>query len=96
VPYDVGITMLKIFKNTPLSSSVLEDFPFYETRQQAMLQEKFRRLGRAYDSSFYTPAVVVNTRSTIGPPVEIESASKNVQTDVNDGMQSENLNEPKV
>jgi YTH domain-containing family protein len=88
--------MLKIFKNTPLTSSVLEDFPFYETRQQAMLQEKFRRLGKVYYSSFYTPAVVVNTRSTMGPTDEIESASKDVHSDANDGMQSENLNEPKV
>jgi len=96
VPYDVGITMLKIFKNTPLTSSVLEDFPFYESRQQAMLQEKCRRLGRAYDPSFYVPAVVVNTRSTTGQPVETESASKDVPPDAKDGKQCENLTESKV
>lgn len=88
--------MLRIFKNTPLTSSVLEDFPFYETRQQAMLQEKCRRLSRAYDPSFYTPAVVVNTSSTTGRPAEIESASKDRPSDAKDGKQSENLTESKI
>ncbi|KAJ3699724.1 hypothetical protein LUZ61_003429 [Rhynchospora tenuis] len=96
VPYDVGITMLKIFKNTPLTSSVLEDFPFYETRQQAMLQEKCRRLGRAHDSSLYTPAVVVNTRSTTVHPAVTELASKDVPSEAKDGKLSENLPESKV
>lgn len=96
MPYDVGITMLKIFKNTPLTSSVLEDFPFYESRQQAMLQEKCRRLGRAYDPSFYVPAVVMNTRSTTGRPVETESASKDVPSDAKDGKHCENSTESKV
>ncbi|KAJ6791586.1 YTH domain-containing family protein 1-like isoform X2 [Iris pallida] len=56
VTYVPGMNMLNIFKTSPLKTSILDDFMFYEERQKIMQQEKSRFLGRSYTS--YLPAVV--------------------------------------
>ncbi|KAK1316192.1 hypothetical protein QJS10_CPA05g00144 [Acorus calamus] len=53
-----GIMMLNIFKNSPLKTSLLDDFMYYEERQKIQQEEKSRFLGRTYDGSFFVPATV--------------------------------------
>lgn len=48
--------MLKIFKESPLKTSILDDFMFYEERQNIMQDEKSRFTGRSYNT--YRPAIV--------------------------------------
>lgn len=56
ITYVPGMNMLNIFKTSPLKTSILDDFMFYEERQKIMQEEKSRFLGRSYTS--YLPAVV--------------------------------------
>ncbi|XP_072976849.1 uncharacterized protein [Typha angustifolia] len=62
IPYSAGISMLKIFKSTSSTTSVLDDFLFYEERQKLMLEDKCRRLGRNFDAYLYVPAIVTTTK----------------------------------
>lgn len=56
ITYVPGINILKIFKSSPLKTSILDDFMFYEERQKVMQEEKSRFTGQSY--SIYIPAVV--------------------------------------
>ncbi|XP_040377937.1 YTH domain-containing protein ECT4-like isoform X2 [Oryza brachyantha] len=72
IPLKSGINMLKLFKDGPLTTSILDDFPFYEGRQKAMLQEKCRRSGRNFDECMYVPAFVAkSTVDAVGEPAEV-------------------------
>lgn len=57
--------MLKIFKTSPLTTSVLDDFAFYEERQKVMMEEKCRRLGRSFDVALYVPAFVSMSKADL-------------------------------
>lgn len=50
--------MLNIFKSSPLRTSLLDDFMFYEERQKVILEEKYRHLGRSFNGAPYVPAFV--------------------------------------
>uniref|UniRef100_A0A0D9VTD1 YTH domain-containing family protein n=1 Tax=Leersia perrieri TaxID=77586 RepID=A0A0D9VTD1_9ORYZ len=72
IPFKSGISMLKLFKDGPLTTSILDDFPFYEGRQKAMLEEKCRRSGRIFDERMYIPAFVAkNNADAIGESSEV-------------------------
>ncbi|XP_008781056.2 YTH domain-containing protein ECT4-like [Phoenix dactylifera] len=58
IPYNSGMNMLNIFKSSPLRTSILDDFMFYEERQKVLLEEKYRHLGRSFNGSPYVPAFV--------------------------------------
>ncbi|KAG1338837.1 YTH domain-containing protein ECT4 [Cocos nucifera] len=58
IPYNSGMNMLNIFKSSPLRTSILDDFMFYEERQKVMLEEKYRHLGRSFNGAPYVPAFV--------------------------------------
>ncbi|KAJ6816646.1 uncharacterized protein M6B38_273680 [Iris pallida] len=42
VPYLPGMSMLTIFKNSPMKTSILDDYMYYEERQRIMLEERSR------------------------------------------------------
>eukprot|EP00249_Psilotum_nudum_P022351 c28481_g2_i3 orf=110-1819(+) len=46
VKVEQGIEMLKIFKNFPLKTSLLDDFPFYDDRQRFLEERKLKRVQR--------------------------------------------------
>lgn len=58
IPYISGMNMLNIFKSSPLRTSILDDFMFYEERQKVMCEEKYRQLGRRFNVSPYVPVFV--------------------------------------
>ncbi|XP_020245315.1 uncharacterized protein LOC109823442 isoform X3 [Asparagus officinalis] len=57
-----GMSMLNIFKDSPLSTSTLDDFMFYEERQKIMQKEKCRFTGRSYET--YIPTIVSAEKSS--------------------------------
>ncbi|KAG8063603.1 hypothetical protein GUJ93_ZPchr0003g17838 [Zizania palustris] len=72
IPLKSGINMLKLFKDGPLTTSILDDFPFYEGRQKAMIEEKCRRAGRNFDEHMYVPAFVAKSSvDAVGGPSEV-------------------------
>lgn len=72
VPYPPGMSMLTIFKNCPLSTSILDDFMFYEERQRIMQEEKSLFLGRKSYVATVSSATSVPSR----PGVTISHPSK--------------------
>ncbi|XP_020265987.1 YTH domain-containing family protein 1-like isoform X1 [Asparagus officinalis] len=62
IMYAPGMSMLNIFKDSPLSTSILDDFMFYEERQKIMQEEKSRFTGRSYKT--YIPAIVSAEKSS--------------------------------
>ncbi|XP_020245310.1 uncharacterized protein LOC109823442 isoform X1 [Asparagus officinalis] len=62
VMYAPGMSMLNIFKDSPLSTSTLDDFMFYEERQKIMQKEKCRFTGRSYET--YIPTIVSAEKSS--------------------------------
>lgn len=80
--------MLKIFKGSPLKTSILDDFMFYEERQKIMQKEKSRFTGRSY--STYTSAVV-----SANKPGNLVHQNDSVDPTKEDGGQSSvALNQP--
>ncbi|KAM0875217.1 hypothetical protein ACQ4PT_036910 [Festuca glaucescens] len=72
IPYKSGINMLKLFKSSPMTTSILDDFPFYEGRQKAMVEQKRRHLGRSSNGLIYVPALVAkNSVGVEGEPSEV-------------------------
>ncbi|XBI71256.1 hypothetical protein VPH35_065524 [Triticum aestivum] len=72
MPYKSGINMLKLFKSSPMTTSILDDFPFYEGRQKAMLEQKRRSLGRSFGGLTYVPALVAKRSVVVeGEPSEV-------------------------
>uniref|UniRef100_A0A1D1XNY6 YTH domain-containing family protein n=1 Tax=Anthurium amnicola TaxID=1678845 RepID=A0A1D1XNY6_9ARAE len=87
VKYMPGMSMLTIFKNSPLKTSILDDFMYYEQRQKIMHEEKSRLLGRGYDSPLFVPVFVPPNRSgvTIKHPLKAEVE----QTDLHDNAKTD-------
>uniref|UniRef100_A0A0E0GLL4 YTH domain-containing family protein n=1 Tax=Oryza nivara TaxID=4536 RepID=A0A0E0GLL4_ORYNI len=72
IPFKSGTNMLKLFKDGPLTTSILDDFSFYEGRQKAMLEEKCRRSGRNFDVRMYVPAFIAKSSVVaVGEPSEV-------------------------
>lgn len=72
IPYKSGINMLALFKSSPMTTSILDDFPFYEGRQKAMLEQKRRHLGRNFNGLNYVPALVAEKSVVVeGGPSEV-------------------------
>uniref|UniRef100_A0ACD5XFB6 Uncharacterized protein n=1 Tax=Avena sativa TaxID=4498 RepID=A0ACD5XFB6_AVESA len=74
IPYKSGINMLKLFKRSPMTTSILDDFPFYEGRQKAMVEQKRRHLGRSSNGLIYVPALV--TKKSVGVEGEPSEVGK--------------------
>ncbi|CAM0872938.1 unnamed protein product [Alopecurus aequalis] len=73
IPYKSGINMLKLFKSSPMTTSILDDFPFYEGRQKAMVEQKRRHLGRSSSGLIYVPALVAKKSVGVeGEPSEVD------------------------
>ncbi|KAF8387617.1 hypothetical protein HHK36_026270 [Tetracentron sinense] len=70
IRYKQGVEMLNIFKNYTAKTSILDDFMYYEVRQNIMLEEKARLHGKSYDSSLFIPAFVLpsNQNGMVDPP----------------------------
>ncbi|KAI3993375.1 hypothetical protein MKX01_010118 [Papaver californicum] len=73
-----GIDMLNIFKNYLSKTSLLDDFMYYEERQQIMQEEKKRHLGKTYDSSYFISAVVPRAQlnAAVGQQPSLSDLSK--------------------
>lgn len=56
IMYAKGKIMLEVFKDSPLKTSILDDFMFYEERQKIMYEEKSKYSSAS--RSVYIPAVV--------------------------------------
>ena len=64
--------MLKLFKSSPMTTSILDDFPFYEGRQKAMIEQKRRHSGRSFNGLIYVPALVAKKSVSLeGEPSEV-------------------------
>ncbi|KAG6759838.1 hypothetical protein POTOM_036331 [Populus tomentosa] len=57
IMYKQGLEMLKIFKNHPLRTSILDDFMYYENRQKIMQEEKARLMFKSFRSPLFVPAL---------------------------------------
>ncbi|XP_052207540.1 YTH domain-containing protein ECT4 [Diospyros lotus] len=57
IRYKQGIEMLKIFKNSAVKTSLLDDFMYYENRQKVMQEEKARLLIKSYGNPLLMPAL---------------------------------------
>jgi len=55
--YKQGLEMLKMFKNHPLKTSILDDFVYYENRQKIMQEEKARHMFKSFQSPLFVPAL---------------------------------------
>ena len=55
--YKQGLEMLKMFKNHPLKTSILDDFVYYENRQKIMQEEKARLMFKTFQSPLFVPAL---------------------------------------
>ncbi|KAM0951229.1 putative YTH domain-containing protein [Dioscorea sansibarensis] len=62
VPYLPGLSMLHIFKNSSLGTSLLDDFMFYEERQKIMEEERSRLPRRGYSKPFALASSVQSYR----------------------------------
>lgn len=84
-----GIEILKIFKDFALKTSILDDFIYYEDRQKIMLDEKYKLLGKNYDTSFFVPTFVPSNKTNViikQPPKAEEKATKH--SDLNSSQNS--------
>ncbi|KAJ6357174.1 hypothetical protein OIU78_005119 [Salix suchowensis] len=68
IMYKQGLEMLKIFKNQPLKTSILDDFMYYENRQKIMLEEKGRLMFKSFRSPLFIPA--------LNPAIELNGHAK--------------------
>ncbi|KAJ6689866.1 hypothetical protein OIU85_006188 [Salix viminalis] len=57
IMYKQGLEMLKMFKNLPLKTSILDDFVYYENRQKIMQEEKARLMFKSFQSPLFVPAL---------------------------------------
>ncbi|KAB5544609.1 hypothetical protein DKX38_012721 [Salix brachista] len=57
IMYRQGLEMLKMFKNLPLKTSILDDFVYYENRQKIMQEEKARLMFKSFQSPLFVPAL---------------------------------------
>ncbi|CAJ1963087.1 unnamed protein product [Sphenostylis stenocarpa] len=57
IMYLKGLELLKIFKNHPLKTSLLDDFIYYENRQKIMQGEKAKLAGKNFDSPIFVPVL---------------------------------------
>lgn len=53
VMYNEGIEMLKVFKSYRVKTTLLDDFMFYEQRQEILLEEKARRLVKNFERPYF-------------------------------------------
>ncbi|MQM10627.1 hypothetical protein Taro_043521 [Colocasia esculenta] len=65
IKYMPGMSMLTIFKNSPMKTSILDDFLYYEDRQRFMYEEKTRLLGGSYGSTLFVPAFAPPNKSSV-------------------------------
>ncbi|KAJ8560477.1 hypothetical protein K7X08_022337 [Anisodus acutangulus] len=57
IRYKKGIEMLKVFKDYASKTSLLDDFMYYENRQEVLQEEKAKLLFRSYESPFFMPVL---------------------------------------
>ncbi|KAK1390335.1 YTH domain-containing protein [Heracleum sosnowskyi] len=55
IRYKKGMEMLKIFKHHTSTTSLLDDFMYYENRQKLLKQEKSRLMVKSYENSYILP-----------------------------------------
>ncbi|GKU93006.1 hypothetical protein SLEP1_g6648 [Rubroshorea leprosula] len=69
VLYKQGLEMLKIFKNHPFKTSLLDDFAYYENRQKILQEEKARLLIKSLKSPIQVPQMdTANKKHLVGLP----------------------------
>ncbi|PKA51539.1 Cleavage and polyadenylation specificity factor CPSF30 [Apostasia shenzhenica] len=66
VPFLQGMAMLRLFKNAPLETSILDDFLHYEERERIMFEEKSTILERRQNDSQIFPAAFVPSENANG------------------------------
>ncbi|KAJ8766338.1 hypothetical protein K2173_022397 [Erythroxylum novogranatense] len=64
IMYRQGLEMLKIFKNYPLKTSLLDDFMYYETRQKIMQEEKGRLILKSFGAPLSAAVLDPNHKIT--------------------------------
>ena len=92
--YKQGLEMLKIFKNQPLKTSILDDFMYYENRQKIMQEEKARLMFKSFRSPLFIPALnpSIELNGHVKQPPHKEESMK--QNDLNSSKKNdENKNE---
>ncbi|KAL8216317.1 hypothetical protein R6Q57_023154 [Mikania cordata] len=57
IKYKKGIEMLKVFKNYPKKTSLLDDFMYYENRQKILQEEKARLLIKSFGTPVFVPVL---------------------------------------
>ncbi|KAJ6832498.1 uncharacterized protein M6B38_344030 [Iris pallida] len=76
VPYLPGMSMLTIFKNISMTTSILDDYMYYEERQRIMLEERSRfypRRSYQTSTSVYLP-ISVKLDGVINQPLRTDGA----------------------
>ncbi|KAF9674327.1 hypothetical protein SADUNF_Sadunf10G0115800 [Salix dunnii] len=94
IMYKQGLEMLKIFKNQPLKTSILDDFMYYENRQKIMQEEKARLMFKSFRSPLFIPALnpAIELNGHVKQPPHKDESMK--QSDLNSSKKTdENKNE---
>ncbi|KAJ0965991.1 hypothetical protein J5N97_027129 [Dioscorea zingiberensis] len=88
VPYLPGLSMLHIFKNLSLGTSLLDDFMFYEERQKIMEEERSRLPRRGYMSfalSLSVPSHRPSDSVYLGPVIFENQLNSAIDADISKG-----------
>lgn len=95
VRYVPGMAMLSLFKNSPLKTSILDDFLYYEERQRILHEEKAGLLGRNYPKTLFLPGFPSPKRSiiTIKHPLKREKLVESTPVDHSGGSMGSSLSD---
>ncbi|KAG6764026.1 hypothetical protein POTOM_031479 [Populus tomentosa] len=87
IMYKQGLEMLKMFKNHPLKTSILDDFVYYENRQKIMQEEKARLMFKTFQSPLFVPAL--NPAHELNGLVQQSLNKDDDMTDLNSSKKTE-------
>ncbi|KAJ6902713.1 YTH domain-containing protein ECT4-like isoform X1 [Populus alba x Populus x berolinensis] len=87
IMYKQGLEMLKMFKNHPLKTSILDDFVYYENRQKIMQEEKARLIFKTFQSPLFVPAL--NPAHELNGLVQQSLNKDDDMTDLNSSKKTE-------
>jgi len=85
--YKQGLEMLKMFKNHPLKTSIVDDFVYYENRQKIMQEEKARHMFKSFQSPLFLPAL--NPAHELNGLVQQSLNKDDSMTDLNSSKKTE-------
>ncbi|KAG0470325.1 hypothetical protein HPP92_017025 [Vanilla planifolia] len=82
IPFLQGISMLRIFKNAPVVTSILDDFMHYEERERILADEKARIPGRRCNTGLFHSALVSSeTVSVVDQKDTVAVAEQHIESD---------------